>query len=120
MGWDGIDEVQANARGWRTGTLTDLPFRHHRREGEREAHRRAVWTAEGEIAHYMHYRASYLFLRAAFRAAREPAASAMLWGYFRAALSRTPRCPDAAARRYLRRRQSLREVPLRVREALRG
>jgi glycosyltransferase involved in cell wall biosynthesis len=118
MGWDGIDEVQANARGWRTRTLTDLPFRHHRREGEREGRRRAVWTAEGEIAHYMHYRASYLLLRTAFRAAREPTATAMLWGYSRAALARAPRCPDDAARRYLRQRQSLREVPLRVREAL--
>jgi hypothetical protein len=118
MGWDGIDEVQANARGWRTQTLTDLAFRHHRREGEREGRRRAVWTAEGEIAHYMHYRASYLLLRTAFRAAREPVATAMIWGYVRAALARAPRCPDDAARRYLRQRQSLREVPLRVREAL--
>ncbi len=35
-GWDGIDEFKANARGWRTMTFEDLPFRHHRREGERD------------------------------------------------------------------------------------
>jgi poly-beta-1,6-N-acetyl-D-glucosamine synthase len=32
-GWDGIDQLKARARGWRTQTFTDLPFRHHRPEG---------------------------------------------------------------------------------------
>ena len=30
-----IDEMKAHAAGWHTMTLTDLPFRHHREEGER-------------------------------------------------------------------------------------
>ena len=36
MGWDGVDEFRANARGWKTRTFKDLPFHHHRREGERD------------------------------------------------------------------------------------
>ena len=39
MGWDGVDEFRANARGWKTRTFKDLPFRHHRREGERDGAR---------------------------------------------------------------------------------
>ena len=36
MGWDGVDEFRANSRGWKTHTFKELPFRHHRREGERD------------------------------------------------------------------------------------
>ena len=35
-GWDGIDQLKARARGWVTGTAVDLPFYHHRGEGERD------------------------------------------------------------------------------------
>ena len=42
MGWDGVDEFRANARGWKTRTFKEFAFRHHRREGERDgAPRRA-------------------------------------------------------------------------------
>ena len=32
VGWDGLDEFKANARGWRTTAFEELPFRHHRRK----------------------------------------------------------------------------------------
>ena len=32
-GWDGIDQLKARSRGWETQTFTELPFRHHRKEG---------------------------------------------------------------------------------------
>jgi biofilm PGA synthesis N-glycosyltransferase PgaC len=118
MGWDGIDEFKANVRGWRTTTILDLPFRHHRREGERDGARWRAWAAQGQLGHYMGYRISYLALRALYRARREPAALAILWGYARAAAAREPRCPDADVRAYLRSQQTLRALPLRMREAL--
>jgi biofilm PGA synthesis N-glycosyltransferase PgaC len=118
LGWDGIDEFKANARGWRTATLTDLPFRHHRAEGHRDGGRHRVRAEHGRAAHYMGYRFSYLILRALFHAPREPAALAMIAGYSSAALRRQQRCPDAAARAYVRRQQSLRLLPLRAREVL--
>lgn len=118
IGWDGIDELKANARGWTTRTLADLPFLHHRREGERDGRRVRRWVAQGELAHFMGYRLSYFFFRALFRAATDPAALAMLAGYFGSAARRAPRCKDESARTYLRAQQQLRRLPLRAREAL--
>jgi hypothetical protein len=46
-------------------------------------------------------------MRALYRARREPAALAMVWGYAAAALRRAPRCPDAQVVRVLRERQRL-------------
>ena len=118
MGWDGIDELKANLRGWSTRTIIDLPFRHHRQVGERDGSRRVAWEAEGKLAHYMGYRFDYLLVRALYRALHEPAALAMVAAYARAAVRREPRCPDTAVRNYLRQQQRLRLLPLRAREAL--
>jgi glycosyltransferase involved in cell wall biosynthesis len=116
LGWDGIDEFKANAAGWRTATF-DIPFRHHRREGERDGGRRRARAAQGRTAHYVGYRPWYLTLRALFNAGRDPAALAMLWGYAGAAAAGEPRCADQAVRAYVRSQQSLRRLPLRAREA---
>jgi glycosyltransferase involved in cell wall biosynthesis len=118
LGWDGIDEMKASERGWTTRTLVDLPFYHHRREGDREGSRLRAWAPQGESAHFMGYRALYLALRSFHHARRDPAALAMLWGYAAAAARREPRCEDVAVRSYLRRHQSVRNLPLRMREAL--
>jgi biofilm PGA synthesis N-glycosyltransferase PgaC len=118
MGWDGIDELKAKLRGWRATTIADIPFRHHRRVGERDGSRRLAWEAEGRLAHYMGYRFDYLLVRSLYRSLEEPAALAMVWTYAGAVLRREPRCPDAEARAYLRREQQLRRLPLRAREAL--
>jgi poly-beta-1,6-N-acetyl-D-glucosamine synthase len=117
IAWDGVDELKANARGWRTTAFEDLHFRHHRREGERDG---TAWRArrnQGTAAHYLGYRPSYLVLRALWHTRREPAALAMIWGYLGAALKREPRSDDDGAREFLRRRQSLRNLRLRALEA---
>lgn len=118
MGWDGVDEFRANARGWKSQSFKDLPFRHHRREGERDGSRRLARLAQGRAARFLGYRPWYLVLRALWHARREPAALAMIWGYAQAAAAGDPRCADEAARSYLRRQQSLRRVPLRAAEAI--
>jgi len=117
MGWDGIDELKAAVHGWRTATVDDVTFRHHRGLGEREPATKR-WARQGEMAHYMGYRPSYLAFRALYRALREPAALAMVSGYGRAALRREPQYPDLEVRTYLRDEQSLRRLPRRIREAL--
>jgi glycosyltransferase involved in cell wall biosynthesis len=116
LGWDGIDTIKANARGWRTGTIAGLSFLHHRPEGIRDGSYRSR-LEQGRTAYYMGYRPLYLTLRALWNARREPLAVAMVWGYLRAALARQPRCADEAARRYLRDSQSLTKLPLRAFEA---
>jgi glycosyltransferase involved in cell wall biosynthesis len=118
MGWDGVDEFRANARGWRTVTFKDIPFRHHRPEGVRDGSARRARQAQGRAARYLGYRVWYLALRSLWHARREPAALAMIWGYLLAAIRREPQCADTSARSYVRGQQSLRRLPLRVLEAM--
>jgi len=117
MGWDGIDELRARVAGWDTRSLDDLPFWHHRTLGARER-RWDKWIGQGRMAYYMGYRTWYLGARTVFRSLREPRAIAMLWGFGSAALRRERRYPDPKVRAYLRRQQSVRALPVRVREAL--
>ena len=118
MGWDGIDEVKAHLHGWTTRTIRELPFRHHRLEGERDGSRWRAWAARGRAAHYMGYRSWYLALRSLHHARAERPAVAMLYGYAKAALFREPVCPDERVRSSLRREQSLRNIRSRRREAM--
>ena len=115
-GWDGIDEVKANLRGWTTSVFRGLAFRHHRRIGGRELSRFSAWKAEGTGAHYMGYRPSYLLLRALFHARREPAAIGLVAGYLDAAIQRTPQCPDRAVTRYVRDQQRVGQLLARIAE----
>ena len=117
MGWDGIDEIKAAIRGWRTTSLGDLPFYHHRPMGEREGSRVRLWAGQGEMSYYMGYRPSYLIFRTLYRAPRDPAALAMLRGYAVAA-RRGERCPDPEVVRHLRAKQSLANLPRRAIDAL--
>jgi poly-beta-1,6-N-acetyl-D-glucosamine synthase len=116
IGWDAVDEIKANLHGWKTASFPDLPFYHHRLLGARDGARQA-WLLEGELAHYLGYRFSYLFVRALFRATREPHALAMIRGFAVARRRRDPRV-DAEVVKYLRHEQSLRKLPLRLRQAL--
>jgi glycosyltransferase involved in cell wall biosynthesis len=114
-GWDELDALAARLAGWETLLVPDLPFLHHRKMGERDG-TVTVWLRQGETAHYMGYRPSYLLARTAYRVVREPQAAMMLVGWARAALRREPRLPDARIRRYLRDQQRIRNLPLRARE----
>jgi hypothetical protein len=117
IGWDGIDEIKASLNGWRTATLLDIPFYHHRKVGQRDGTRRRGWAVQGRAAYYMGYRFSYLLLRAIYQARREVSAVAMPVAYLGAAFAREPRCPDLAVRSRVRSEQRLRSLPLRAREA---
>jgi hypothetical protein len=110
--------MKAAVRGWVTRTLPDLPFYHHRWEGEREASRSAAWITAGDGAYYMGYRFDYLVLRALHNARSDLAALSMIWGYVRSLIAHEPRCADTDVRACVRRQQSLRALPLRMREAL--
>ena len=119
MGWDTLDLMKARLKGWEVEVLYDLPFRHHRPEGERDGGRLKTYVIQGEGAYFMGYRVSYLTLRTLYRALRSPAALGLLVGYSRARIARQPQCSDTELRAYVRSEQSLRRLPVRVREALR-
>ena len=113
MGWDGIDEYAARARGWSVRVLSELTLLHYHRRGGKQA----WWMArfeEGIGAHHMAYRADFLVLRVLYRMAVEhpPVAGGLLLGlgYLWARLHGLPRLEDAAARTLLRSEQRLRLV----------
>ena len=70
-GWDGIDEMRAAARGWRSTSFADLVFFHHRIVGRRDQSRWRRLFDVGRAAHYTGYRPSYLVLRSLFKARKE-------------------------------------------------
>lgn len=117
VGWDGIDELKANAAGWRTRILLDLPFLHHRREGERDGAWR-MRMEQGRTAHYMGYRPWYLLLRAVYNLRVDLAALGLVWGYASAVVRGTPRLASEPARAYLRSQQHPSNLLARAREAL--
>lgn len=119
MGWDTLDLLKAQVRGWRTVSFLDLPFKHHRPEGVRDGPTTARWAAQGEAARYMGYRFSYLAIRACYRGLRSPSAFALIFGYLGSVLRGDPVCADDAVRAHVRRQQALRSLPNRVREARR-
>jgi glycosyltransferase involved in cell wall biosynthesis len=109
LGWDGVDEVMAELRGYRTAGFHDFGFRHHRKVGERDGRLRAG-SALGRQAWYMGYRPSYLLLRAVYRARENAASLAMVWGYAAAAVSGAPQCPNPTITERVRDGQRLRVV----------
>jgi cellulose synthase/poly-beta-1,6-N-acetylglucosamine synthase-like glycosyltransferase len=117
-GWDEIDSIKAQIRGWRVGTLSDVTFIHHRPDGLRDGSRRRRWMRMGSEAHYMGYRFSYLLIRSGWRAREDPLAMTMVAGYLDAAIHRRPRYPDPAVRRHLHKQQSPLQLPLRLRESI--
>jgi glycosyltransferase involved in cell wall biosynthesis len=117
MGWDSLDAVKASLHGWQTRTL-GVPFRHHRRVGERDGSQWNAWVARGRASHYMGYRPTYLLLRCLYNALEEPAALGLLAGYLRARMARQPRYPEPAVLAVLRREQRLRALPKRLLELL--
>ena len=119
MGWDTIDLIAAGLKGWSTRGFLDLPFFHLRSEGERDGSRFAHWAKNGQAAHYMGYRFSYLTVRTLFRSLGDPWAIGIVWGYLEAAFEREPRCQNADVRRYVREQQRLSHLPRRAREAMR-
>ena len=119
MGWDTLDLVKAETRGWNVRICYEIPFRHHRAEAERDPSSYFRWRNQGEAARYMGYRWSYIVVRTLFRMCKDPAALGIVHGYGAAALRREPRCADAAVRAYIRERQRLTHLPLRIREVFR-
>lgn len=108
LGYAVVDVTKAALGGYRARCLHDLPFRHHRPEGEGEGSRWHAWLREGEAARYVGYRPTWLLARCAYRLRRDPAALALPLGYLRAALRHAPRLDDPVVRSALRERQRLR------------
>ncbi|MDQ3992439.1 MAG: glycosyltransferase family 2 protein [Actinomycetota bacterium] len=111
MGWDGIDEYGARARGWHVRVLTELTLLHYRPRGSKQKPLKARWE-EGRGNAYMGYLPSWLLVRAAYRSfvERPPLLGGLvlLAGFLWARLRRVPQVDDPAARAELRAEQRAR------------
>lgn len=111
MGWDGIDEYGARARGWGVYPLTELTVLHYGLRGEKQPWRRARWE-EGVATHYMGYLWRWALVRAAYRGLRERPrvlSGLALWsGFAWSRLTRRPMVDDEPARAELRAEQRAR------------
>jgi poly-beta-1,6-N-acetyl-D-glucosamine synthase len=111
MGWDGVDEYGAKARGWKVIPLADLEVRHHARRGSKQRWWRAR-LEEGRGAHYMGYLPAFVLVRAGYRmlVERPPllGGAALLAGWVSAWLRRAPRVDDPEAIAALRYEQRAR------------
>lgn len=118
VGWDHIDQLKAGARGWQSLEITDLCFEHRRKEGARDGNRH--WYIQGEAAHYLGYRPTYLLLRTLHRAASDPAAFRMIGGYVGGLVHRRRRCGDRWVTEKVRAQQRLSQLPNRISELRNG
>jgi glycosyltransferase involved in cell wall biosynthesis len=118
MGWDGIDEYAARARGWTVHVLSELSILHFRQRGSAQKWWAARWE-EGIGNAFMGYRPDFLILRATYRGLVETprvlGGLVLLAGFVWARGTRRPQVSDLEARVELRKEQSSR-----IRALLRG
>jgi biofilm PGA synthesis N-glycosyltransferase PgaC len=118
MGWDGIDEYGAKARGWSVYVLPELMVLHYKPRGSKQPWYRARWE-EGVANAFMGYRLEFFLLRVAFRSIVERprilSGIALAGGYLKFRLTRKPTVDDPTAVAELRAEQRLR-----MRQLVRG
>jgi poly-beta-1,6-N-acetyl-D-glucosamine synthase len=101
LAWDTIDETFARMRGFRTRTFEDLVAIHHRPWASADGTLRGR-ARYGAAAYIVHFPAYWVALRSIKIAAARPeglSGLAFLYGYFRAALQRTPQVESDEFRR---------------------
>jgi biofilm PGA synthesis N-glycosyltransferase PgaC len=111
MGWDGIDEYGARARGWQVHVLSELTILHYKARGSAQPWYRAR-AEEGRGASYMDYWLPFLLVRIAYLMARErpPVLGGLVLAasFLSARLKGAPKVDDPDARRLLRSEQRAR------------
>lgn len=115
MGWDGIDEIKAQMRGWGALPVPGLKVIHLRPEGAAKGAFRSGME-RGRGSWFMGYHPLFFLVRAAKCALRSPLDGVgMTVGYFKALLGRDKRIDDPEFIRYLRQSQIKRLLLLRDR-----
>ena len=106
-GWDTIDEVKANMRGWSTRTFGHISLVQHRATGASDGEWRN-WFKNGRANYVAGYHPAFMLAKCMKRIARRPrfVAAAALWaGFCSGYVLRQSRFADDHAVRYLRQQQ---------------
>ncbi len=105
-GWDTVDEVRAQVKGWTTKHFAELRFRHLKPEGSGIGSMR-THVMHGDVYYLTGGGVLFLLLKAAHRMAtgtpRVVGGMAMLYGYLRSWVSGRRRLVDADEARHYRR-----------------
>lgn len=105
LGWDGIDQIYAQMRGYRTIAFDHLVARHHRVCGSADGALRG-WIRFGEAYHVLGFSVLWVFLKAVTCSAEHPrivSGLAVGYGYLSASWRSVPRVDDPEYRRFVRR-----------------
>lgn len=107
-GWDHIDELRAQMKGWHTRGFEDLTVRHHRPMGAAEGRLRAH-VRQGQNSYFLGYPFPIIVARSVYRAVVDRphvlGGVAMLWGFLQSWLGRRRQLDDPELRSYLRRQK---------------
>jgi biofilm PGA synthesis N-glycosyltransferase PgaC len=113
-GWDTIDEVKANMLGWKTYSFPELRLLHHRFTGTAEGLLRDR-VKHGMACYVTGYHPLFVSAKCVARLVQKPyviGAAAILYGFLKGHLTRTPRVSDIRMIGYLRTQQLRRLVGL--------
>jgi biofilm PGA synthesis N-glycosyltransferase PgaC len=106
-GWDTIDEVKANMLGWNTNSFREFHLVHHRFTGSADGILRDR-VKYGSVCFICGYHPLFVIARCGYRLFRKPyilGSLAILFGFVKSYLSRTPQVNDKPMIRYLRDQQ---------------
>jgi poly-beta-1,6-N-acetyl-D-glucosamine synthase len=105
-GWDTVDEIRAQVKGWKTAHFEDIPFYHLRREGAANG---PISTAilHGEVYYWTGGGFLFLLLKLFHRSAIDRplllVGLAMFWGYLRLWFTRQERIVSIEEAKHYRR-----------------
>lgn len=106
-GWDTIDELKANLRGWTTRTFAELRVLQHKRTGATDGAWRN-WVKNGRANYVTGYDPLFMLAKVVRRLGRPPylvAGAGLLCGYAGACLRHCERLRDPELLDYVRREQ---------------
>lgn len=106
-GWDTVDELMANMRGWRTRTFPELMVEQLKETGSADG-RWQNWVKNGLANYVARYHPLFMLAKCLRRFLRCPwsgSALALGWGYLSGYLERFPRVEDPAFRQFVWRQQ---------------
>lgn len=106
-GWDTIDEIRAQMKGWKVQSFNDLIVHHHRPTAKAEGSLKGM-AEMGRFSYYCGYHPLAFLARGAYRIfVDEPfflAAITQLWGYYSHWFTRQPQINDKELISYYRKK----------------